>query len=372
MSVISGQDALLEAIAAQILGKDKGLHLMPFYISGYLDSLLMGVVICQMATYWHFVRRDRKHIVGLTLLAVLATTAASVLIIIWMAHLFVWGFGIYLPFTESVWLVRYMSLEIATILLVQMVYIDRACRLYAHWWPALLITPVTLGTAAIGSISLNYFVVNFKHITTDTVSSPTISKLVYTWLSLIILTDFVIMTIIVYGLQRVKAGFAHTQAESRFRRVITRCFESQTPAFINAVICIIAWNRQFEVALAFVVLQTKIYSIGLLITLNLRIHAPVSSTANDTHRSDPQGGISHSGPHRSRSSPSPEPDFHLQHVQYTPPSPTDDQHTSIYMQDRQQQLGVKVARSPTGWDSADGYSEEKDDRSTMGLTRDKF
>jgi len=43
------------------------------------------------------------------------------------------------------------------------------------------------------------------------------------------------------------------------------------------------------------------------------------------------------------------------------------------MQDRQQQLGVKVlARSPTGWDSADGYSEEKDDRSTMGLTRDKF
>lgn len=37
---------------------------MELTLRGYLDSLLMGVVISQMFTYWQFVKTDRKHIVG--------------------------------------------------------------------------------------------------------------------------------------------------------------------------------------------------------------------------------------------------------------------------------------------------------------------
>lgn len=31
--------------------------------SGFLDSLLMGIVLAQMFKYWPFVRTDKKHIV---------------------------------------------------------------------------------------------------------------------------------------------------------------------------------------------------------------------------------------------------------------------------------------------------------------------
>jgi hypothetical protein len=131
--------------------------------SGWLDSLLMGIVITQTITYSQFIRTDRHHIVALVVSPppgwLHALTSSSPLsqrprqlqscpsfdhsrcgqahicrILLWQNWIFVWNFGAYLPFitiscessytiymtrTKAAGQFRYLTCEVITTLIVQ-------------------------------------------------------------------------------------------------------------------------------------------------------------------------------------------------------------------------------------------------------------
>ncbi|KAI9639648.1 uncharacterized protein MKK02DRAFT_39971 [Dioszegia hungarica] len=279
-AITPAQAALAEALAAETIGRNRSLHIMPFYISGFIDSMLMGLVIAQAVSYCRrFYRSEKKHILGLVIMAVVGTIAASICLLLWMSHIFVYEFGHFMVFAELPYLSRYMYINTFTTLAVQAFYIDRACRLFKHWWPALLIGPFSLTAAA---TTLGFVIMGFEktfYMIPELLEVPVVHQLGNALLYCSIITDALITVVIGYGLFRVRTGWSHT--DSVIRRLIIQVFEAQVPALVNVVAAYISWRQSFEIALPFmralqtivILIQTKIYSLGLLITLNLRPQA---------------------------------------------------------------------------------------------------
>ncbi|KAI9636049.1 uncharacterized protein MKK02DRAFT_33333 [Dioszegia hungarica] len=269
MSTPTGQAALMEALAAHSMSADKGMLIMPFFISCWIDAVMMGLVISQAYAYWTYARTDKKHIVLLVFLTVAGAIASTIIDLLWTQYLFVWNFGTYLPFADGSWLIKFLGTEIFTVLVVQIFYVDRACRLFSHWWPAAVTGPFILAMPCLG-ISLLHHLSTFPYLTPDvlTGNNPLVDALAYSWLTVNIVADVLITGIIVYGLSKVRTGWAHT--DSVLRKLSIQCFESQIPALIGSIVSLIAWNKVFELALTVIIIQSKVYVLGLLITLNLR------------------------------------------------------------------------------------------------------
>ncbi|KAI9639649.1 uncharacterized protein MKK02DRAFT_39972 [Dioszegia hungarica] len=148
-AITPAQLALAEALPAETIGRNRSLHILPFYASGFLDSMLMGLVIAQSVSYsQRFLGKERKYTTALVFMGVLGTIAATICLLLWISHIFVYGFGRFMVFAELRYLSAYMYINTATTLVVQTFYIDRACRLFKHWWPALIIAPFALATTA--------------------------------------------------------------------------------------------------------------------------------------------------------------------------------------------------------------------------------
>ncbi|KAI9637058.1 uncharacterized protein MKK02DRAFT_45767 [Dioszegia hungarica] len=356
MASIMNNPALMEALAGKVLSADRSLNIMPFFMSGWLDSMLMGLVVAQVFTYWRFVKTDKKHIVALVfeqVLTTLASTVASGIILSWMQYLFVWNFANWLPLIEITWILRYLGVDFANVLIVHTFYIDRACRLYRHWWPAALLGPLTVGGATLGFAAEYYINTKFKYIDTEGFNDIKIKGTIYGWLSLVLASDLIITIIMTHGLYRVKTGWAHT--DSRLRRVMIRCFEAQVPALISAIVNFVAWNRQFQVALVLIAVMTKVYTLGMLITLNLRAsQAPVAavnvsypSNRQSARTSDPRSEVTDRSP--------------IRHAQVS----IDKQSWSVSSgPTAHSEIDIEMARRDDGSDEVD----EKAFESTTGLT----
>ncbi|KAI9635784.1 uncharacterized protein MKK02DRAFT_33133 [Dioszegia hungarica] len=244
----------------------------------------MGVVVVQVFAYWPHIRTDKKHIVALVCAAVISTTATTIFLMTWVNHLFVWNFGDYFPFTSIAWLTRDFILMITAVCIVEIsqfspviFYVDRACRLYRHWWPAVVLSPFVFASVAFGIALLLALNRRFELITPETIRDPGIAVLTYSWHGFTLASDFLITCLIAYGLKRVKTGWTHT--DSMLRRLIIRFFETQSPALISSAATLIAWNKRYDVALVFLSVQSKIYTIGLLTTLILRPTAGDGNTS---------------------------------------------------------------------------------------------
>ncbi|KAI9631851.1 uncharacterized protein MKK02DRAFT_41481 [Dioszegia hungarica] len=294
------QLAAMEAGAAQFFSRDKGASIMPLHSAGFIDSLLMGIVITEACRYCRFVRTDRKHIVAMVALGVVGTSIASVFILLWMQILFVWGFGTYLDFGATRWFARYMSVNAGTTLLA--FYIDRASRLFQHWWPAALIGPFAIGTCAVSIAFIRVGYAPYEYITFEMLANPAYKALAYSICSLCIVTDLLITLTVVYGLFRFKTGCTPA-TDSILGRLIIQIFEAQLPALAISVISFIMWDRAFQFAFPFVISQTKIYVLGMLITLNLRSTPSESSGTGtavggiDAHALDPVTKTYHTESH---------------------------------------------------------------------------
>ncbi|KAI9633334.1 uncharacterized protein MKK02DRAFT_29185 [Dioszegia hungarica] len=261
-----------------------GSKMIGFMVSAIIDSMLMGVVIVQAVSYCRYARTDKKHIVAIVAMTIASTVIATVFLVMWVTHLFVWNFGDYIPFTEVPYVIREFAIGMATVVLVQTFYIDRACRLYQHWWPAMLLGPFVGATFSLGIATLRTVTRKYDRMSPTVFEDPDVAVLAYSWLGFVLASDLLITLLVANGLRRVKTGWSHT--DSVLRRLIILCFETQTPALISSAATLIAWQRRYDIGLIFVSIQSKIYTVGLLTTLNFR-GTSANSTSSGSYGSKP-------------------------------------------------------------------------------------
>ncbi|KAI9632555.1 uncharacterized protein MKK02DRAFT_40860 [Dioszegia hungarica] len=250
------QLALAEAIAERYITSNRALRILPYY----LDDALLGVVLCHSLSYLRFVRTDKKHIVVLVVLSVLTTLAASIDVMLWLTNIFVsqlWKCGLY------------MIIDAIGTALVQIFYVDRAYRLHRHWWPLAVLCPLVLGTIAAWATLVQFMGrLIAQGLDPTTMLTPAYMTVANATLSLIMVTDLAITAVVIYGLQKNKTGWKHT--DSHLKGLVIKCFEAQIPALIIAILILVFWTIKIEIATCILMFHTKVYVAGLLVTLNFR------------------------------------------------------------------------------------------------------
>ncbi|KAI9633333.1 uncharacterized protein MKK02DRAFT_39313 [Dioszegia hungarica] len=242
-----------------------------------LDSIMLGIVVVQVIYYCRHAQTNKTHIVAMVSVAVGLTVIATIFLMHWSTHMFVWSFGNIVPFAGVSFIIRDLAIGQSSILLVQIFYVDRACRFYSHWWPGLLLMPFVLASFALCTATLRVTTVKYNALSPTLFQDPAISVLAYSWLGAVLATDLLITIIIATGLRRIKTGWSHT--DSILRRLVIRCFETQTPALLSSIAMLIAWQSRYDLGVIFASIQSKFYTIGLLTSLNFRAGSPSNVTA---------------------------------------------------------------------------------------------
>ncbi|KAI9635991.1 uncharacterized protein MKK02DRAFT_44689 [Dioszegia hungarica] len=277
------QAALAEALAARIIGSNKALRILP----GFLDHVLLGLVIGQCLIYTRFVKTDKKHIVAFVVASVMCTLASTIDILLWLTEIFVWHFSEYLIFSDGSYIYRLVVIDIVSTFVVQAFYVDRAYRLHRHWWPLAFLGTVVFTALGVGAGFISVIAKKFIRLDSSVVDDPTVKTMAYTWLILISLADLSITVVMVWGLDKNKTGWQHT--DSHLKGLVVRCFEAQLPALVIAIATLISWNQKLEIAIVFLMSHSKVYTLGLLVTLNFRANHNTDSPAQ-SYKSDATSG----------------------------------------------------------------------------------
>ncbi|GMK56247.1 hypothetical protein CspeluHIS016_0300870 [Cutaneotrichosporon spelunceum] len=221
------------------------------YAKLVIDMALCGLFTMQLITYAKFVRREKRWVLSIVVIASGLTYAISGFIVFYVHHLFVAGWGQRKPFLETNYYCMYPALDAVASSIVQGFFTYRAWRLLGRDWRIVFFLGALIG----GSI----------------LDMPSIKAPVVVWLTCVMLADIVITAGIGYGLVRWRTGWAHT--DKLVDRMVRINLESQVPATLMAMSFLVIFILKPQSLLNFVWqgIQSKFYLIGLLYTLNSRV-----------------------------------------------------------------------------------------------------
>ncbi|KAI9632558.1 uncharacterized protein MKK02DRAFT_40863 [Dioszegia hungarica] len=258
-------------------------------VRAFLDHFLLGCVVCECIRYYRFIRTDKNLIVFIVVTSVACTLGHTVELMVWLSDIFVWSYGSFVSFAEGRYLHSYLLVDSICTVLVQTFYIDRAYRLHRHWWPLALLGPITILAFASGVVIAQLMAYKLTMLDPSLISLPRVQVAAYISNALSIVADAGITFAIVYGLHKNKTGWKHT--DSHLKGLIIVCFEAQIPALFVAILTTIFWTTKVEIAILCLLVHTKVYCTGLLITLNFR-SKPGSTTSvqSYSHRSHDLSG----------------------------------------------------------------------------------
>ncbi|TYJ54744.1 hypothetical protein B9479_004592 [Cryptococcus floricola] len=261
-----------ESAAAELFASETGLMLM------VIDTFMAGILVMQLLKYFMNQNKDLLSTKLIIAWSSAWTLVVSVFIHVHVAYLFIPNFGLWLPWLEVRWIATMPIFDILAVLPIQCFFANRAYLLTERNNYLLGCVSILLLASAGGAIGLT---VVFGTQETSLIGIESSGAPLITWIATTFAADALIAASIIYGLFKSKTEWLQTHGF--IPRWVRLSFEAQLPPTILALAYCIDWSIEptSQVGAVFQCLQSKLYLIGMLYTVNSRIVCDVHAN-NDT------------------------------------------------------------------------------------------
>ncbi|GFZ47459.1 hypothetical protein JCM24511_05203 [Saitozyma sp. JCM 24511] len=227
-----------------------------------IDTFLAGVLAMQVNTYFTYQSGDRFWVKCIVAYTAMMNVVVTVYYWVFSQHLFVENFGYWL------WLENMPLLDALTVSAVQFFFAHRAFLLLGGRYIILIPILLLIATGFASTIGVKILF----HRAGSLLEASSTGPPLITWLACTTAADIIIATCILTGLLRSKTGWAHT--DKLVTRLIRLTFEAQLPPTFLSIGYVAEWIVQPDSLLGavFQALQSKAYTVGLLVCLNSRLH----------------------------------------------------------------------------------------------------
>ncbi|WRT69817.1 uncharacterized protein IL334_006808 [Kwoniella shivajii] len=249
----------------QVMG-NLGSHLSPLLLGMGVDSLLMGVAICQFTRWWNHSKTEAGHIRFLVYLASIGGVIGTIFTWATTLHMFSYEYGNYSQFMKCDWIAWYGVIDPLTKISVQAFYAERAWRINRRNHVILFSIGLCLCLSVTGSVGYA-FVTRTK--TMDQFDT-TANVFFYLWPGACISADLIITSSIMYGLYHSRSGLEHTN--KLVKKLMRISLEAQVPPTIVALTFFLnfAASSMSSIVQFIAIIHPKVYLIGCLAILNSR------------------------------------------------------------------------------------------------------
>ncbi|KAH9911779.1 uncharacterized protein BXZ73DRAFT_107828 [Epithele typhae] len=250
----------------------------PLFFAGIFDSILLGVLITKIASYFSAPKRDPTWI-RLLVAAVLVTECAHTFLNVGSVYIpFVAGFGNYIGLLYANWASEGAPLTTGIVAgLVQWFFAWRIWILSGNKLIVGLITFFSI-VQVLGSIGTLIAVIRIPF----SLDFYKFQPIVITWCIGAVTSDLLITTTLVYYLKVRKTGVAFT--DTLIDKISRLMIQTNLLTFIWNIIDLILYLRVTTTAhLVFNLTITKIYSLSLIVSLTSRDTWKNESPSSNVH-----------------------------------------------------------------------------------------
>jgi hypothetical protein len=292
MKVVVGTgDAVLDAIGEQFKTNPGG-WMGPLYVGAVVDFFFMGILCCQVLSYYRFFPKDSSWVKKLVAFVFLISIAKSIIsfLVIWDKNIV--GFGDWRIAASVPWSI-WSEVPVAYVMTTaaQTFFVWRCFTLTGRNW-YLFGMLVTLMLTVVGFSVIVGLLFAIDPFNAGPIRTYAVPMLVGSFT-----VDIIITAVVSYKLIRSQKGFSN-QTDTVLKKLLAITWESAAPPTINQIINVIvfittasksSWHGPINM------LTPRLYIFSLLYTLNSRatIRMQSSQGTSGGHEVSHGGGLGH-------------------------------------------------------------------------------
>ncbi|KAL7421342.1 hypothetical protein Q5752_004227 [Cryptotrichosporon argae] len=276
-------ETALEQAAAAYFGPIADVALGTQFANLVIDNVFAGILFVLTVTYW-----SQKHVDPIwtrlvVVFVVCMSAAVTIYYWVYLQTLFVQNFGQWGPWLNTKWTANVYVFDSLTTGACQVFFGWRAYRVNNRArWLLVLVGILLLGHFA-SAVALRD--ISIYKLDAQSFDINVIKPLFFSWLICMALADIVITVSMIYGFQRMRSGWQHT--DKLILRLIRLVLEAQVVPACVAIAYVIEYGLQpvSYIGTVFQCLTSKAYAVGLLYSLTARDPALVGGSAGmpNTH-----------------------------------------------------------------------------------------
>ncbi|WVQ81179.1 hypothetical protein IAT38_003301 [Cryptococcus sp. DSM 104549] len=254
-----------EAVAA--FAGNEVFSLANMFAQPLCDTFMAGILFMQAVNYFSYQRIDKWWTQGVVIFTLMMSIIFTVYLWYFSQYLFVQNFGLWKPFLETDKLAWGPLMDSIISGVIQMYFSYRAFLLNRRNY----FIPIIIFMLALTALGATTAVKIIFGNSNSLLEAYKVRVPELIWLSSTMAADMILAFTILAGLMRSKTGWAHT--DKAITRLIRITFESQIPPTIVAMAFVIEFVHTPASLLGATLqaVQSKIYAVGLLYSLNSRI-----------------------------------------------------------------------------------------------------